>query len=74
MNWTKIKYFYLYQKIEFCGVKAITDQITDIGIEMCYETSRLAHIGPETKQIWVISIHLKLWVAVARHNFKWVKM
>ena len=25
------------------------------------------------KQIWVIFIHLKLWVAVARHNFKWVK-
>ena len=22
---------------------------------------------------WVIFIHLKLWVAVARHNLKWVK-
>ena len=24
-------------------------------------------------QIWVIVTHLKLWIAVARHNFKWVK-
>ena len=28
-----------------------------------------SHIG----QIWVIFSHLKLWIAVARHNFKWVK-
>ena len=25
------------------------------------------------KQIWVFLTHLKLWVAVLRHNFKWVK-
>ena len=25
------------------------------------------------KIIWLIFTHLKLWVAVARHNFKWVK-
>ena len=25
------------------------------------------------KQIWWIFTHLKLWVAVASHNFKWVK-
>ena len=24
--------------------------------------------------LWVIFNYLKLWVAVARHNFKWVKM
>ena len=23
---------------------------------------------------WVIFTYLQLWVAVARHNFKWVKM
>ena len=23
--------------------------------------------------IWVFFTHLKLWVAVAKHNFKWVK-
>ena len=25
-------------------------------------------------QIWVISSHLKLWLAVARHNFKWLEI
>ena len=30
----------------------------------------LSHI----KQIWVIFNHLSLWVAVARHNIKWVKI
>ena len=25
-------------------------------------------------QIWIIFTHLKLWVASARHNFKWVKI
>ena len=24
--------------------------------------------------MWVIFTHLKLWVAVARHNFRWVKI
>ena len=28
----------------------------------------------QIKQISVIFTHLKLWVAVARHNFKWVKI
>ena len=26
------------------------------------------------KLIWIIFAHLKLWIAVARHNFKWVKL
>ena len=26
------------------------------------------------KYIWIISTHLKLWIASARHNFKWVKI
>ena len=30
--------------------------------------------GIELLQILVIFTHLKLWVAVARHNFKWVKI
>ena len=25
-------------------------------------------------QIWIIFTHLKLWIASARHNFKWVKI
>ena len=28
----------------------------------------------QIKQICVIFTHLKLWVAIARHNFKWVKI
>ena len=30
--------------------------------------------SPEVARLWVIFIHLKLWIAVARHNFKWVKI
>ena len=30
------------------------------------------HVWYVIKQMWVIFIHLKLWVA--RHNFKWVKI
>ena len=28
---------------------------------------------PPFWQIWIIFTHLKLWIASARHNFKWVK-
>ena len=28
----------------------------------------------QIKLILAIFTHLKLWIAVARHNFKWVKM
>ena len=30
--------------------------------------------GLKFLQIWVISTHLKLWMAAARHNFKWVEI
>ena len=30
-------------------------------------------IWSQIKQIWVIFTHLKLWVAVASHNVKWVE-
>ena len=30
--------------------------------------------GLKIKQMWAIFSHLKLWVAVARHNFKWVEI
>ena len=50
------------------------DQITVIGNEMCVWTSRFANNCAEIKQVWVIFCHLELWVAVARHNFKWVKI
>ena len=29
---------------------------------------------PSFFQIWIIFTHLKLWIASARHNFKWVKI
>ena len=29
---------------------------------------------PPFCQIWIIFTHLKLWIASARHNFKWVKI
>ena len=28
----------------------------------------------KSNKVWVILTHLKLWVAVARHNFIWVKI
>ena len=39
--------------------------------KMCSISS---NVGSQIKQIGVIFIHLKLWVAVARHNFKWAKI
>ena len=33
-----------------------------------------ANVWSQTKLRWVIFAHLKLWIAVARHNFKWVKI
>ena len=35
---------------------------------------RFANVFSEIKQAWAIFTHLKLWVAVARRNSKWVKM
>ena len=42
--------------------------------EMCVKKAKFANVLSKTKHIWVIFTHLKLWVAVARHNFKWVKI
>ena len=50
----------------------LADQITDIGNEISAKT--FANICAQIKQICVIFSHLKLWVAVARHNFKWLKI
>ena len=35
---------------------------------------KFVKVWSQIKQIWVIFAHLKLWVAVARHNFKWVEI
>ena len=34
--------------------------------------TRFANVWSQMKQTWLIFTHLKLWVAVARHNLKWV--
>ena len=43
---------------------------------MCFLTSRFANISAQIKHIFIMIIfsHLKLWLAVARHNFKCVKI
>ena len=50
------------------------EQITVIGNEMSVQTSRFSNIWSKIKQLWVIVAHLKLWVAVATHNFKGSKI
>ena len=51
----------------------LVDQITHTGNEMCVETSRFANVWSQIKQICQNYTHMKLWFAVVRHNFKWVK-
>ena len=41
---------------------------------MCVCTWTFANVCVKIKQIWVIFSHLKLWIAVARHNFKSLKI
>ena len=37
-------------------------------------SARFEICGPPFCQIWIIFTHLKLWIASARHNLKWVKI
>ena len=37
-------------------------------------TNKISKSSPPVCQKWMIFTHLKLWIASARHNFKWVKM
>ena len=57
---------------DFCRFHLVlsVDQVTFIGNEMCVYTSKLANFWSQIKQICIIFTYLKLWVAVARHNFK----
>ena len=45
-----------------------------IGNETSIETSKFANVCYQIEEISVIFTHLKLWIAVARHNFMWVKI
>ena len=39
-----------------------------------FKAARFEKCWPPFCQIWIIFTHLKLWIASARHNFKWVKI
>ena len=39
-----------------------------------HQPARFEKSWPPFCQIWIIFTHLKLWIASARHNFKWVKI
>ena len=39
---------------------------------MSDETSIFAIVWSQIRQLQLIFTHLKLWVAVAKHNFTWV--
>ena len=41
--------------------------------KMSFKFAGLTNVWIHIVQMYVIFIHLKLWVAAARHNFKWVK-
>ena len=40
---------------------------------MWHQPARFENSWPPFCQIWIIFTHLKLWIASARHNFKWVE-
>ena len=41
-------------------------------LNMWHHSARFWNCWHPCCQIWVIFTHLKLWIASARHNFKWV--
>ena len=52
----------------------LDDHINASASDMSVYTSRFANFWSQIKQTWVIFTHLRLCVAVARHNFKWLKI
>ena len=42
--------------------------------KMWHQPARFEKGSPLFFQIWIIFTHLKLWIASARNNFKWVKI
>ena len=41
---------------------------------MWHRSTKFRNICPPISQIWIVFTHLKLWIASAIHNFKWVKI
>ena len=62
------------QSNRFQFVLLVDQKITVIGNEMSVQTARFANIWSQIKQISVIFSYLKLLVAVATHNFKWMEI
>ena len=42
--------------------------------KMWHQSAIFENRWPPCCQIWIIFTHLKLWIASARHNLKWVKI
>ena len=57
----------------YWGWKAVHQQVKSqiLGMKWVFKHKDIQNVGFQIKQIWLIFIHLKLWVAVARRNFKW---
>ena len=57
---------------DYCSF--ICNPITDIRSKMCVQTSKICKDGLQIKEIWLIFSQLRLWIAAARHNLKWLKI
>ena len=55
-----------------CFYYHLYNQLFKVKYDFNLET--LIYVGTWTSQITQIFSHLKLWIAVARHNFKWLKI
>ena len=59
--------------IQVFPIHLLVDKMSDIRNEMGLLESKFANVWSKMQQIWGILIHLKLWFAVARQKFMWVK-
>ena len=46
----------------------------DVKDKICHELVIFERSWPSFCEIWINFTHLKIWIAAARHNFKWVKI
>ena len=75
-----MKLVYQYMVI-FFNFAPTSSHLHPVQVENCDSNSRLVVDEDDNgklrleraKQVWVIFIHLKLWVAAVRRNFKWVE-
>ena len=62
-----IRVFIFYLQNKYTPIKHVKDK-------MWHQSAIFENSWPLFCQIWIIFTHLKLWIASARHNFKWVKI